>query len=93
MNVINTLLQRACLGSAFALLVGQALMAPAQTVLIDFGSETTYRSLSVLNPDSNGTQISGWRLSISRSIVVPDRWAPTTKNGSLAVAVVSIRVP
>jgi hypothetical protein len=54
MNVINTFLQRACLGFAFALLVGQALVAPAQTVLIDFGSETTYRSLSVLNPDTNG---------------------------------------
>jgi hypothetical protein len=26
----------------------------AQTVLIDFGNDTTYRSLSVLNPDTNG---------------------------------------
>ena len=54
MNVIRSFVRRACLVSAFALLVGQAVSSIAQTVLIDFGSETSYRSLSVLNPDSNG---------------------------------------
>jgi hypothetical protein len=54
MNVINQSTRRACLVSAFVFLVGQALSANGQTVLIDFGNETTYRSLSVLNPDTNG---------------------------------------
>ena len=37
MNVIHCFKRRACLVSAFALLVGQAISAHAQTVLIDFG--------------------------------------------------------
>jgi hypothetical protein len=54
MNVIQDFIRHACLVCGFALLVGQALSVRAQTVLIDFGSDTTYRSLSVDNPDSNG---------------------------------------
>jgi hypothetical protein len=54
MNVIRIVVRLACLVSVFALLVGQAISCFAQTVLIDFGNDTTYRSLSVLNPDSNG---------------------------------------
>jgi hypothetical protein len=54
MNVIRYYFQRACLVSATALLVGQATFTFAQTVLIDFGDENTYRSLSVLAADSNG---------------------------------------
>jgi hypothetical protein len=54
MNVIRFFKVRACLVSALALLVGQAFFAHAQTVLIDFGNDTTYRSLSVDNPDDNG---------------------------------------
>jgi hypothetical protein len=34
--------------------VGLVASASAQTVLVDFGSSTSYRGLSVLNPDSNG---------------------------------------
>ena len=54
MSVIYCLKQRACLVSAFAILVGQALFASAQTMLVDFGSDTSYRGLSVNNPDTNG---------------------------------------
>lgn len=54
MNVISYLMRRACLVPALVLLVGQAVFVNAQTVLVDFGNDTTYRSLSVLNPDSNG---------------------------------------
>jgi hypothetical protein len=36
------------------LLVGEPTSTRAQTLLIDFGNDTTYRSLSVQNPDTNG---------------------------------------
>jgi hypothetical protein len=36
------------------MLLGQASFSAAQTVLIDFGSDTSFRGLSVNNPDSNG---------------------------------------
>jgi hypothetical protein len=54
MNVIRFSMRCACLVPALVLLVGQALSATAQTVLIDFGSDTSYRGLSVNNPDTNG---------------------------------------
>jgi hypothetical protein len=59
MNVIPSFRPCACLirrafAAALALLVGQAVTGFAQTVLIDFGDENTYRSLSVLAADSNG---------------------------------------
>lgn len=37
-----------------ALAVGLVAAARAQTVLVDFGSDTSYRGLSVINPDTNG---------------------------------------
>ncbi len=40
--------------SMIAIMLGMAVSISAQTVLIDFGNDTTYRSLSVINPDSNG---------------------------------------
>jgi hypothetical protein len=40
--------------STIALMLSVGLSTSAQTVLIDFGNDTTYRSLSVTNPDSNG---------------------------------------
>jgi hypothetical protein len=52
MNVMS-FKPRAC-SVALALLVGQAVFVHAQTVLIDFGNDTTYRSLSVINPDTKG---------------------------------------
>jgi hypothetical protein len=54
MNVIRLSLRCASLVPAFALLVGQASFSHAQTVLIDFGSDTSYRGLSVNNPAANG---------------------------------------
>lgn len=53
MNVIR-ILKRACLVPALVLFVGQAIVATGQTVLIDFGSNTSFRGLSVPNPDSKG---------------------------------------
>ena len=46
--------QTAALAIAMAFLLSVPLSTSAQTVLIDFGNDTTYRSLSVINPDSNG---------------------------------------
>jgi hypothetical protein len=40
--------------STIAFMLGMRVSTSAQTVLIDFGNDTTYRSLSVINPDSNG---------------------------------------
>jgi hypothetical protein len=54
MNVIHYYLRRVSLVPALALLVGQALSTHAQTVLVDFGSDTSFRGLSVNNPDTNG---------------------------------------
>jgi hypothetical protein len=55
MNVINYLKRHACLVSATVLLVGQASFVNAQQkVLIDFGSDASYRGISVPNPDPHG---------------------------------------
>ena len=55
MNVILKLTRNACLVSAVMLLVGQASLCFAQQkVLIDFGSSTSYRGISVPNPDPKG---------------------------------------
>ena len=54
MNVICGFLRRAGLAIAVSWLAGPTVSATAQTVLIDFGSNTSYRGLNVTNPDSNG---------------------------------------
>lgn len=55
MNVIQKTSRNACLVSAVMLLVGQASICNAQQkILIDFGSSTSYRGISVPNPDPNG---------------------------------------
>jgi hypothetical protein len=55
MNVINNSMRRACLVAALVLLVGQASFVSAQQkVLIDFGSDTSYRGISVHGADANG---------------------------------------
>lgn len=53
MNVIRNMVRHACMVATAAALVGQACVS-AQTYLIDFGSDTSYRGLSVNNPDDNG---------------------------------------
>jgi hypothetical protein len=53
MNVIHHCLRRACLVAATMLLAAQ-VPAHAQTLLVDFGNDTSFRGLSVNNPDSNG---------------------------------------
>src|SRR4051812_42712614 len=51
MNVIRFIKRHACLVSAVSLLVGQASIVHSQQEwLIDFGNDTTYRSISVHNP-------------------------------------------
>jgi hypothetical protein len=60
--------QRACLVIAWATLVGRAPFLSAQTVLIDFGSDTSFRGLSVNNPDSNGNY---WN-SVQPGLLVPN---------------------
>jgi hypothetical protein len=67
MNVIYDLKRNACLVSAFVLLVGQAVFCNAQTVLVDFGSDSpcyagnpnpggcgSYRGVSQVGADTNG---------------------------------------
>jgi hypothetical protein len=54
MDVIRCLARPAGLIFLFALLVRQIESVGAQTVLIDFGSDTSFRGLSVQNPDTNG---------------------------------------
>jgi hypothetical protein len=54
MNVDLWFTRAAALASAIAFMLGGAVSTNAQTVLIDFGSDASYRGLSVINPDSNG---------------------------------------
>ena len=54
MNLSCSSMRIAGAAAVFVAVAGLALSAVAQTVLIDFGSDTSYRGLSVLNPDSNG---------------------------------------
>ena len=54
MNVIHCSKRRVCFVTPCAVVVGLVASASAQTVLIDFGSNTSYRGLSVPNPDTNG---------------------------------------
>ena len=54
MNVIGRCLRYSSFMATCALAVGLVAAARAQTILIDFGSDTSYRGLSVINPDSNG---------------------------------------
>jgi hypothetical protein len=55
MNVIHCIKQHACSVSALLLLVGQATFVQAQQkVLIDFGSDASYRGISVHGADPNG---------------------------------------
>jgi hypothetical protein len=54
MHVIQFLKLYSCAIFVFAILIGQADIADAQTVLVDFGSNTSFRGLSVTNPDTNG---------------------------------------
>ena len=54
MNVIKFLMRHACLVSPILLLVGQASLASGQTMLVDFGSDTSFRGLSQNGADSKG---------------------------------------
>src|SRR4051812_40477010 len=56
MNVISKLGKNACLVATLVLLVGQAIPSHALTVLIDFGSDTSFRGLSVPGADDNGNR-------------------------------------
>ncbi len=67
MNVIRFSIRRACLVPALAVLVSQAVVAYSQTVLIDFGSNSSFRGLSVPNPDINGNY---WN-SLQPGVLVP----------------------
>jgi hypothetical protein len=54
MNVIYRFNLRVCWVGALALLVGQAISLRAQTVLLDFGDDSSFRGASTVNPDGNG---------------------------------------
>jgi hypothetical protein len=54
MNVIQFFKRHACWVSAVLLLVGQASFSCAQTILIDFGNDNSFRGLSVHGADSKG---------------------------------------
>ena len=56
MNVISKLIRNSCLVAPVALLVGQAVSSHAQTILIDFGNDFSFRGLSVPSVDSNGNR-------------------------------------
>jgi hypothetical protein len=54
MSVIRFLSRGICWTTSCALVAGLVAAAGAQTVLIDFGNDTSYRGLTVINPDTNG---------------------------------------
>lgn len=78
MNVIRVFYRRACLVVALAILVGQAVSIRAQTVLIDFGSDTSNRGLSVHGADSNGNYWNSLQPGLLVSNLVDIQNTPTT---------------
>jgi hypothetical protein len=78
MNVICIFYRRACLVTAMAILVGQAISVRAQTVLVDFGSDTSYRGLSVHGADSNGNYWNSLQPGVLVSNLVDIQNTPTT---------------
>ncbi len=78
MNVIHYYLRRVSLVPALAILVGQALSTYAQTVLIDFGSDTSFRGLSVNNPDTNGNYWNSLQPGLFYENLIDIDNAPTT---------------
>jgi hypothetical protein len=50
--------------AAFALMVGLPVSVNAQTVLIDFGNDASFRGLSVDNPDANGNYWNSLRTGV-----------------------------
>jgi hypothetical protein len=50
--------------SALALVIGLHISASAQTVLIDFGNDASFRGLSVDNPDANGNYWNSLRTGV-----------------------------
>src|SRR5436190_8747757 len=78
MNVICVFYRRACLVIALATLVGQAISVHAQTVLVDFGSDTSYRGLSVHGADSNGNYWNSLQPGNLASNLVDIQNTPTT---------------
>jgi len=77
MNVIY-FYRRACLVAATAFLVGQAISIHAQTVLVDFGSDTSNRGLSVHGADSNGNYWNSVQPGLLVSNLVDIHNTPTT---------------
>ena len=77
MNVIWSLKPCACLVSLL-LLVGQAVSASGQTVLLDFGNNDSYRGATVPNPDSNNNYWNSLRTGVFYQNVVDIQNNPTT---------------
>ena len=78
MNVITLLKHRACLVIATATLVGQAISLSAQTVLIDFGDDSSFRGASAISPDDFGNYWNPMHTGVFYQNLVDNHNNPTT---------------
>jgi hypothetical protein len=63
---------------AMVVIVGAAVSAQAETVLIDFGSNTSFRGASVVNPDVNGNSWNSMQPGLFYSNLLDTTGAATT---------------
>jgi hypothetical protein len=78
MNVIHGLRGFTTTLACCALVVGIAVAASAQTVLIDFGNDQSFRGVSVPNPDPNGNYWTSMRTGVFYQNLVDINNIPTT---------------
>jgi hypothetical protein len=78
MNVIHCLKGLAGCVTTCALAVGIAVAANAQTVLIDFGNDASFRGATIPNPDANGNYWTSMRTGVFYQNLVDIQNVPTT---------------
>ena len=77
----------ACFAVALAIVAGGAIAAQAQTLLLDFGSDTSFRGASVVNPDSNGHYWTSMQPGLFYSNLVDINNVPTGINTGFSTPV------
>src|SRR6185312_164729 len=78
MNVIHCLKGLVSYSSCCALVAGIAVAANAQTVLIDFGNDASFRGATVPNPDPNNNYWTSMRTGVFYQNLVDIHNNPTT---------------
>jgi hypothetical protein len=78
MNMIRCLQRLAYMATGVGFFVGWTVCATAQTVLIDFGNDASFRGATVPNPDMNGNYWTSMRTGVFYQNLVDIQNNPTT---------------